>query len=464
MCRLRNKIINYQLNSYPERTRRNCFIAEVKSAFEQVVQKGGVGFEQVVQNLRGREFWLAGRVIGVLDEGVVLQDESGRIEVVGENFNIGDIVEVRVEGEMVVKDGKSLVIYLAREGLVLAPCGEEFFIGKDSPNYLKSIIDLNFKERLLQRAKIIQMIRQFFLDRNFVETDTPELVKLPGMEPYLDVFKTKFHGLPKEGREAFKEDMYLITSPEYALKKLLVGGFEKIFQITKSFRNKETDSNLHNPEFTILEWYRAYASYLEIMDDVEALFKFLGAKFPKWDRIKVKDAFKNYAGIGYDDFEDTEKFRAIVKKKGYKVDAATSFDDLFFLVFMNEIEPKLGFDKPVILYEYPASMAALSKKCEDDPKYAERFEVYINGMELCNAFTELNDPKEQELRLQEERKARQKMGKQDYPVDQSFIRALDFGMPPSGGIALGVDRLIMLLTEAKDIKDVLFFPHGDLGK
>jgi EF-P lysine aminoacylase GenX len=262
------------------------------------------------------------------------------------------------------------------------------------------------------------------------------------------------------------------------MKKLLVAGHENIFQITKSFRNKEHESSLHNPEFTILEWYRAFASYEDIMKDTEELVcslakKLLDGSFIQfeghrvdvgapWDRIKVKDLFKQYANISYEDFEDVEKFRKVLKEQGYKVTSKTTYDDMFFMVFLNVIEPNLGMKKPVIVYEYPASMAALSKKCEHDPRYAERFEVYIAGMELCNAFTELNDPQEQKSRLEIERKERQALGKEDYTVDQSFIRALEFGMPPSGGIALGVDRLAMLLTGVPDIRDLLYFPHRDL--
>jgi len=265
---------------------------------------------------------------------------------------------------------------------------------------------------------------------------------------------------------------------------LLVGGMEKIFQITKAFRNKETFSERHNPEFTILEWYRAYASYLEIMDDTEELVKDLwlrhGARgedgelkkmlykgaevdlISSWRRIKVIDAFEEFAGIGREDFLDLERFRAVVLEKGYKVDEMTSFDDLFFLVFMNEIEPKLGLEVPVILYDYPKSMAALSKRCAEDVRFAERFEVYVGGLELCNAFTELNDPTEQKSRLEMEKMERGSLGKELYDVDRTFIEALKFGMPPAGGNALGVDRLIMLLVGEEDIRNVLYFPHRDL--
>jgi len=316
-------------------------------------------------------------------------------------------------------------------------------------------------------------IKNFFKERGFLEVETPHVVRLPGMEPYLDVFKTTFFT-----QAGSQNPMFLITTPEYAMKKILVSGEEKIFQMCKSFRNKETDSELHNPEFTLLEWYRAYASYEDIMVDMEELVQSLAEKMNvihrinykgsfvdvsgPWPRVKVKDLFKDYAGIGYEDFEDEEKLRAAVKEKGYEVDEKTSYEDVFFSVFMNEIEPKLGFNKPVIVYEYPKKMAALSKECDDDSRYAERFEVYIAGIELCNAFTELNDPDEQKRRLESEQKDRLAMGKENYEVDQSFIAALEFGMPPSGGIALGVDRLVMLLTDTPDIREVMYFPYKDL--
>jgi lysyl-tRNA synthetase class 2 len=340
------------------------------------------------------------------------------------------------------------------------------------------MVDLALKEKFLLRQKLLRGLREFFWSKGFVETETPELVRLPGMEPYLDVFETAFQPVAHDGLAPKKENMFLITSPEYAMKKLLVGGYENIFQVTKSFRNKEHLSSMHNPEFTILEWYRAYSDYTKIMEDTEnlvctlsmiangkeeILYKdFVVDVKPPWIRMTVVEAFEKFAGVGKAAFEDESALKKIASEKGYQVTNETSFDDAFFLIFMNEIESKLGVDKPVFLYEYPVSMAALSKKCEHDPKYAERVETYIAGVELSNGFTELNDPSEQQARLEYEHSERLRMGKQDYPVDQSFIRALQLGMPPSGGIALGVDRLMMLLTNTPDINQMILFPHQEL--
>lgn len=467
------------LFKHPAKVRRNLSVEKAKTSFEQYA----IWPEVAGVSSSGGGVWVAGRIIGILDGGFVLQDESSRMDLeFAEKVNAGDIVEVLLgREERVAEGGKKVMVFLAKEVKVLTPCATDFFVGKSSPNYLKAVIDLKFRENLKKRMMVVDKIRKFFSNEGFLEVETPQMVRLPGMEPYLDVFKTGFTGWNRaEGgvAEPVAEDMYLITSPEYAMKKLLVAGFEKIFQICRSFRNKENLSELHNPEFTILEWYRAYSSYEEIMDDTERLVLWLAQEvsasadltfnghnvnlFAPWPRVKVKDLFKDLAGIPYEEFEDPGKFREAVLRKGYKVGKDAPYEDLFFVVFLNEIEPRLGLEKPVIVYEYPVQMAALSRKCEDDPRYAERFEVYVAGVEICNAFSELNDYVEQGRRLEEERKERAKLGKADYPVDQSFVSALQFGMPPSGGIALGVDRLAMLLTGTGDINDIIFFPFKDL--
>jgi lysyl-tRNA synthetase class 2 len=532
LCKTGVKVIfNVQkMKKFPSRTKRNCSISKAKESFEQSGGAGetGLGAEVAAAEVGGgaRETAvLAGRIIGILDDGFVLQDESGRVDIESrEKVNVGDIVEVKVSREKRLINNEELIInnrpsaengfleqnfFIDKGVFLLASCSSDFFVGKSSPNYLKCVIDVNFREKLRMRSLLIGKIREFFVSDGFLDVETPELVRRPGMEPHLDVFKTRFRSWQAEGGE---QDMYLITSPEYAMKKLLVAGFEKVFQICKSFRNKEHLSELHNPEFTMIEWYRAYASYLEIMEDTERLVsglaKFVngkeeilwgggyggasadenggasgekagaaaeggaargapGGKKPvdvslPWPRVKVKDLFKEMSGIDEDTLTDIEALRAAVSAKGYKVDEKTPYEDLFYEVFMKEIEPKLGLEKPVIVYDYPVQMAALAKRSADDPRFAERFEVYIAGLELCNAFTELNDLVEQKARLEAERLDRQKMGKDDYEVDQSFIDALAFGMPPAGGIALGVDRLVMLILGVTDINDVLFFPHRDL--
>ena len=466
-------MINNSKTEFPGRTGRTKLIGDFLSAGQEAVICG-----RVIGLLDGKSLGIdfGSEVTG--DMGFLIQDVSGKLLVLSEKLpQVGSLLEIKVKQ----KDEERAI--LVGDWKTLADC-EDFYISfKESPNYKRMVLDERLRDHLLLRTKIMSSIREFFVSRDFVDVDTPELVRLPGMEPYLDVFRTRFEANLSD-EQKLKEKMYLITSPEYAMKKLLVGGMEKIFQITKAFRNKETFSEKHNPEFTILEWYRAYASYLEIMDDTESLVKYLWEKFgerdqdgglkklifadkeidvmAKWERLSVLDAFAKHASIDEETFGDEEKLRAVTKERGYALSNSASFDDLFFTVFLNEIEPKLGRGVPTVLFDYPVSMAALSKRCEGDGRFAERFEVYVGGLELCNAFTELNDPVEQERRLNLERDERVMLGKEAYDVDKTFIEALKFGMPPAGGNALGVDRLIMLILGVSDIRNVLFFPHRDL--
>jgi len=339
----------------------------------------------------------------------------------------------------------------------------------------------SFKNNFVLRAKIIALIRDFFYKEGFLEVETPSMVAFPGMEPYLDPIKVSLNLLEEKNIPAS-----LITSPEYAMKKILAGGFSKIFQICKSFRAGEAIDSLHNPEFTILEWYRTRADYKDIMSDFEGLMVYVAEKIsdvrfqmsdlkieyqrseidlaPPWERLTMREAFQKYAKINLDEALDRESMERVAKEKGYDVYPNDSFDDIFFKIFLSEIEPHLGKNKPTILMDWPRQMAALSKVKVDDPRYAERFEVYAGGMELGNAFTELIDSDEQKKRLLEEKELRKKLGKDIYNIDEDFIDALKSGFPPAGGIAVGVDRIVMLFLDTKKIEDVLFFPAKQVFK
>jgi lysyl-tRNA synthetase class 2 len=220
----------------------------------------------------------------------------------------------------------------------------------------------------------------------------------------------------------------------------------------------------------MIEWYRANKDFYAIMDDVEGLFSFLGEKVEnsKWkienrnfERLHMRDAWKKYAGVNLDEYLEREDLLTLCENKGYKPQKDESYEDLFFRIFLNEIEPHLGKDKPTILHHYPACMAALSRLSPVEPKYAERFEVYVGGLELANCFSELIDPVEQLKRLQSEQAERKNLGKAVYEIDLEFVEALKT-MPPSAGIALGVDRLVQLFTGCKNINDVLVLPALDL--
>lgn len=328
------------------------------------------------------------------------------------------------------------------------------------------------------REKVIDAMRAFLKSEHFLEVETPKLLPQPSTEPFLEVFQTQLKFAQGDSYQAF-----LPSSPEFALKKLLAAGVGSCFEICKSFRNAEGRSSRHNPEFTILEFYRTPADYTHVMHDVEMLFASIHcAIFPTntdptlpllyqqktyalqapWERISVAQAFKKYAGIDTETLVDSQKLLDAGQKKGYAITPQTTWEEIYNQIMFNEIEPHLGTTTPTILYDYPASQAALSKKKISDPRFAERFEVFLAGFELGNAFTELTDWKEQEQRCLQDLEERKKLGKTPYSLDQDFIDALKLGMPPSSGIAMGVDRIAALFADVPNIQDVLFFPIDDL--
>jgi len=332
-------------------------------------------------------------------------------------------------------------------------------------NWQKIKLDPKLKEIQIKRAEICDLIRYFFKKKGFLEMQTPTLVPSAGQEPYLSPIGVNFRD--EKGK---KYEGFLITSPEYSLKKLLAAGFDKMFELARVFREKEGFGGTHNTEFTMLEWYRAKSDYRQIMKDTENLVYFLNKKINKskhlnyqgnkidlttpWLRIKVKEAFSEYAGVNLDKAKTLKSFKTQIKNEDYLAD---DWNSMFYSIFLNEIEPKLPKNKPVIIYNYPLPQASLSKR-KGNTFYAERFEVYIGGLELANAFTELTDSKEQLKRLKEEQSLRKKIRADFIPIDKDFLLALKSGLPPSGGIALGLERLQMLLLNIKDINDLLVFP------
>jgi elongation factor P--(R)-beta-lysine ligase len=312
---------------------------------------------------------------------------------------------------------------------------------------------------LAARARILAAIRAFFAARDFVEVDTPSLQASPGIEPHLRAFATRLD--PPEPRT-----LYLHTSPEFAMKKLLAAGMERIFQLAHVFRTGDRGS-LHHPEFTMLEWYRAHATYREPMADCEALLRAVAGRAAlrwrgiecdpasPWQYLSVAEAFARHTGI---DLMVTcpENLAALAdaaRRIGVAPHDGDTWEDLFFRIFLDRIEPKLGIGAPTILYDYPLSMAALARQKPEDPRVAERFELYVCGLELANAFGELTDAAEQRRRFE----AAQARQSEPYPIDEDFLAAVA-QMPPAAGIALGVDRLVMLVTGAERIEDVLWLP------
>lgn len=323
------------------------------------------------------------------------------------------------------------------------------------------------KKNLELRFTILKLIREWFWSQNFIEVETPLIVKLPGQEPNLSPMKINIHD---ERSEKFSS--YLHTSPEYTMKKMLSAGFEDIFYLGKCFRDKESFGGTHNPEFTMLEWYRVERDMFDLMEDVENMVNFILNNLTKnirpllsldylvkFQRIEMCDLWQKYVEVNLDDYLETNKMYELCKSFGYNASEDETYEELFYRIFLDKIETKLI--EPTIVYNYPAQMASLSKLSDEDSRYAERFEIYINGIELANAFSELTDANEQLKRLEEEKEERKKLGLDVYDVDKEFIKALKT-IPKSAGIALGVDRLVMILGGCKNINDVIVLPAAKL--
>jgi lysyl-tRNA synthetase class 2 len=291
------------------------------------------------------------------------------------------------------------------------------------------------------RARVIRAVRRFFFERGFLEVETPHLIPAPAPEAHIDAVRAG--------------SVYLHTSPELCMKRLLAGGFSRIFQICKCFRQGERGT-LHLPEFTLLEWYREGAGYAALMGDCESLIRDVSGALGRgerityrggeislrapWKRMTVEDAFERYGSMSLDGALET---------------------DCFDVLMVEEIEPQLDRRAPVFLYEYPASQAALAKVKADDPRYAERFELYMGGLEIANAFSELTDAEEQRKRFERELGERHSRGRAVYPLPERFLTSLE-RMPRAAGIALGIDRLVMLFADRSRIDDVVTFVPEDL--
>lgn len=312
------------------------------------------------------------------------------------------------------------------------------------------------------RARLYGALRTYFVARGYLEVETPCLVPAPGMEPHIDPFETAF--IPEMGGWK-RRPLWLQTSPEYAMKRLLADpGCPPLFQICKTFRNGEV-SGTHNPEFTMLEFYRPNADYHAICDDLEgALVAAEAAVAPgrgvfgaPFERLSVRDAVLRHSGIDLSVSADGPALATAARAIGVHLGASIEFDDVFFHLLLERVEPNLGRGRPTFLMEYPASMASLARLKPSDPTVAERVELYAEGVELANGFSELTDGPEQRARLLTEQAWRKKNGLAVLPLDEAFLEAVG-QMPPSAGIAVGLDRVLMLLLGAGELSEVLLFP------
>jgi elongation factor P--(R)-beta-lysine ligase len=334
------------------------------------------------------------------------------------------------------------------------------------------------RQRLETRARMLAATRAFFSGQGFVEVDTPALQVSPGLEPHLRAFAVELHD-PQDGRAHRR---YLHTSPEFAMKKLLAAGMPRIWQLAHVFRDGERSAT-HHPEFSMLEWYRAGAAWRDLIADCVGLVRACQAAAPEavaraalswqsrradsrrlWQETSVAEAFRQYCGIDIlatapDPLApDLPLLAAQAHRVGIAPHPEDDWEALYFRIFLEKIEPNLGIGAPTVLYDFPASMAALSRRNPLDNRLAERFELYVCGLELANAFGELTDGAEQRTRFVADQARKQALYGERYPIEEDFLAALGTGLPPSAGIALGFDRLVMLATDASDIEDVLWAP------
>ena len=396
--------------------------------------------------------------------GRLLHLAEGRGKIADESGGIDFVIKARVEG---VKAGDIVELYgIAAEGIIdvtqirlLASSRADWNQG-DWARFQANGLWANMRVR----AAVLGAVRGFFTDAGFLAVETPTLVRASAQEEHIQLFATEYQG------DRSQEQLYLAPSPELYMKRLLGAGFERIYQISRSYRNGEIGPQ-HNPEFTLIEWYRAYASYEEIMADIEDLVSHVAKSVlgrssviragreidlqPPWERLSVRDAFARWADIDLDACADAESLFSRARALGYdSARLGDSWEDLFHKILLEKIEPELAKLGAVHLFDYPRQLAALAKLKEGDSTVAERTEAYLGGVELSNGYTELNDPAQQR-----ERFARS-AHPEGAPVDEAFLMAMERGIPPAGGVALGLDRLVMIVAGASYLDEVVAFPLG----
>lgn len=429
---------------------------------------------------------IAGRIIALRRFGKAafahLQDDSGRIQVyfkkdllgdqgfdLFERLDVGDIVGV--SGRLFKTKTGELTIQVERLVLLtkaLRPLPEKWHGLTDietryRQRYLDLIANPEKKETFVIRTRIINSIRGFLNDRGFLEVETPMMQSIPGgatARPFVTHHNTL--GI----------DLYLRIAPELYLKRLIVGGFERVYEINRNFRN-EGISTIHNPEFTMLEFYMAYSDYIYLMEFTEEMLttipkKVMGRlKFnygemeidltPPWERLTFHESIVKYNQLNIEDLRDKKKVEAYAKNIGIEVAGDEPIGKLLNEVFEMTVEPNLI--NPTFITDYPTDISPLAKRRLDDPELTERFELFIAGREIANAFSELNDPQDQRRRFEEQMAQRASGDLEAQRLDEDFIRALEYGMPPTAGEGIGIDRLVMLFTNQSSIRDVILFPQ-----
>ena len=427
-----DKLIEAGLNPYPAKVKRTHLIGDILTDFRSFSKNR-------------KKFFICGRVRGLRDQGKIifydLIDESGKIQAVlkrennpkifslfKENLDIGDFVEIgglafiTKKGEKSVEIKNSRIIVKSLKPLPSQWYGLADIEERYRKRYLDIILNPEVKEKIVKRFQVIQYLRDKLLQEGFLEVETPILQAVPGgakARPFVT------------HHNALDADFYLRIAPELYLKRLLVAGFEKVFEIGRNFRNEGIDRD-HNPEFTMLELYWAYQDWQGLMKFIEKILK---KYIPgKWQKLTFKEAIKKYA------------------KKDLKNIAIGDLDE----VFKSEVRPKLI--KPTFVTHYPKSISPLAKSLEENPEFTERFQFIVDGMEVVNGFSELNNPLEQRERMEGQEKMYRAGDLEESRLDEDFLTALEHGMPPSAGVGIGIDRLAAYIAKAGNIKEIIIFP------
>jgi lysyl-tRNA synthetase class 2 len=466
------------VNLFPSGYKPDITVSEARQRFGNM--------DEEAMEMDGTSYVMAGRIMSHRNFGkasfIHIKDGTGRIQayikkdrVRDEDFNlfklldIGDFVGIRGTffrtrtGELTV-----LVESLTLLGKSLRPLPEKWHGLTDvETRYRQRYVDLMMndyvKEIFVRRSRIIQSMRDFFSRRGFLEVETPMMQPIPGGATARP-FKTYHNTLGM--------DLYLRVAPELYLKRLVVGGLEKVFEVNRNFRN-EGISTKHNPEFTMLEFYIAYATYEDLMVLTEELFGFVleqvigehvieyqGEKIdftPPWARMSLRNALKEVGGVGEDIFRSREGAAQLAERSQIVISDRDGHGELLIKLFDHLVEPLLI--NPTFVIGYPTEVSPLSRRNEQDPEITDRFELFIGGREIANAFSELNDPVDQRQRFEAQAALREAGDDEAQFMDEDFLAALEYGMPPTAGEGIGIDRVVMLLTDSPSIRDVILFPH-----
>ena len=465
------------INPYPIRYNRTHFSAKIKAEFDD----DNPVEVQIAGRIKSKRVMGKASFVHVEDQLGTIQLYAKR-DIMGEEeyalfktFDLGDIIGVRgktfrtKQGEitievqemvMLAKCVRPLPVVKEKDGQVFDEFADQEL--RYRQRYVDLIVNPKVREDFMLRSRVVSGIRLFLMEKGFIEVETPMMQAIPGgaaARPFIT------------HHNALDIDLYLRIAPELYLKRLIVGGFDRVFELNRNFRN-EGISTKHNPEFTMVELYQAYADYNDMMEICENMIASIAENItgstvipyqgeeidltPAWKRVTFVDIIKQYTGIDFNTITSEKEAYTAAEEKGLKLEDGLSIWKVANEVFEELVESKLI--QPTFVMDYPKELSPLAKSRDDNPDFVERFEPYIAGREIGNAFSELNDPFDQRARFEEQVRMREAGDDEAQMMDYDYINALEYGMPPAGGMGIGVDRLVMLFVDTASIKDTILFP------